>query len=74
MSEKIRNSSDFKAVVTLGTGGSELGPSMVVKALAGFHDGPMIHFVGNADPQSLYDVLKLCDPKSTLFVVVSKSF
>ena len=47
---------------------------MVVKALAGFHDGPMIHFVGNADPQSLYDVLKLCDPKSTLFVVVSKSF
>ena len=72
--ESVRDDKDITAVVNLGIGGSDLGPAMVVRALAGAHDGPECHFVGNICPTDLHDVLVQCDPHKTLFVVTSKTF
>lgn len=72
--EAVRTNDAVKHVVNLGIGGSDLGPSMVTQGLAGFHDGPTMHYVSNIDPSALFDVLADCDPHSTLFIVTSKSF
>ena len=72
--ENLRDNQDITAVVNLGIGGSDLGPAMVVRALAGYHDGAACHFVGNICPTDLHDVLARCNPHKTLFVVTSKTF
>jgi glucose-6-phosphate isomerase len=64
----------FSDVVNLGIGGSDLGPQMMVQALAPFHDGPRVHFVANVDPAHLDATLRQLDPRSTLFIVASKTF
>jgi len=61
-------------VVNIGIGGSDLGPAMAVKALAPYHDGPRCHFVSNVDPADIADVLRSCDPATTLVIVASKTF
>ncbi|MEJ6401762.1 glucose-6-phosphate isomerase [Yoonia sp. 2307UL14-13] len=61
-------------VVNIGIGGSDLGPAMAVKALAPYHDGPRCHFVSNVDPADIADVLRRCDPTTTLVIVASKTF
>jgi len=61
-------------VVNLGIGGSDLGPQMMTLALAPYHDGPRVAFVSNVDPEHLRGTLARLDPKSTLFVVASKTF
>ena len=72
--DNLRATDSITNVVNLGIGGSDLGPAMVTQGLAGFHDGPALHFVGNVDPAALYDALAQCDPHKTLFIVTSKSF
>ena len=72
--ESVRRNPNITTVVNLGIGGSDLGPKMVTQALAGFHDGPVCHFVGNICPTDLHDVLITCDPHKTLFIVTSKTF
>ena len=72
--DSLRANESITTVVNLGIGGSDLGPAMVTQGLAGFHDGPALHFVGNVDPAALYDALAQCDPYKTLFIVTSKSF
>ncbi|WP_316863111.1 glucose-6-phosphate isomerase [uncultured Cohaesibacter sp.] len=64
----------FTDVVNIGIGGSDLGPHMVTRALAAFHDGPNVHFVSNVDGAHMGDTLKLLDPARTLFLVASKTF
>jgi len=61
-------------VVSLGIGGSDLGPRMVTEALTPYHDGPAVHFVSNVDGSDLSDTLERLSPESTLFIVVSKTF
>jgi glucose-6-phosphate isomerase len=61
-------------VINIGIGGSDLGPAMAVKALAPYHDGPRCHFVSNVDPADIADVLRACDPETTLVIVASKTF
>ncbi|MEL6570435.1 MAG: glucose-6-phosphate isomerase [Pseudomonadota bacterium] len=61
-------------VVNIGIGGSDLGPAMAVKALAPYHDGPRCHFVSNVDPADIAQVLRGCDPSTTLVIVASKTF
>jgi len=61
-------------VVNIGIGGSDLGPAMAVKALAPYHDGPRCHFVSNVDPADIAQVLRACDPATTLVIVASKTF
>ena len=62
-------------VVNIGIGGSDLGPRVVVEALAEFHqDGLDIDFVANIDPFDIEHVLARAEPETTLFIVASKSF
>lgn len=62
-------------VVNLGIGGSDLGPRMVVRALAA-HQQPdlRIHFVSNMDSADLAPLLARLNHRSTLFIVTSKTF
>jgi len=61
-------------VVNIGIGGSDLGPAMATKALAPYHDGPRCHFTSNVDPADVAQVLRGCDPATTLVIVASKTF
>ena len=61
-------------IVSIGIGGSDLGPAMAVQALAPFHQGPEVHFVGNIDPSHMADCLEGLQPATTAFIVISKSF
>ena len=72
--EKIRLENQFKDVINIGIGGSDLGPAMVTRALRPDHDGPRVHFVSNVDGAHLADTLKGLDPARTLIIVASKTF
>jgi glucose-6-phosphate isomerase len=61
-------------VVNIGIGGSDLGPAMATLALAPYQDGPRLHFVSNVDGAHIADTLKNLDPKTTFFIVASKTF
>jgi glucose-6-phosphate isomerase len=64
----------FTDVVSIGIGGSDLGPSMATKALAPWHDGPRVHFVSNVDGAHLQDTLSTLVPGQTLLIISSKTF
>ncbi len=62
-------------VVNIGIGGSDLGPSMACQALKPFHQkGLATHFVSNVDGAHITETLAGLDPKTTLFLVASKTF
>ena len=59
----------------MGIGGSHLGPQRAVLARRAFADKPqMIHFVPNVAGVQLLVVLAVCKPRSTLFLIASKTF
>lgn len=65
----------IQRVVNIGIGGSDLGPQMVCRALQHHNvHGIRSDFVSNVDPADIYSVLSQCDPETTLFLVVSKTF
>jgi glucose-6-phosphate isomerase len=65
----------IERIVHLGTGGSDLGPRLVVDALAESASArPRVDFAANVDPLDLDRRLRQADPATTLFVVVSKTF
>ena len=65
----------IRDVVNIGIGGSALGPKLVVHALAASrHPELRFHFVSNPDSASLAPLLDSLDPRTTLFVLASKSF
>lgn len=65
----------IERIVHLGTGGSDLGPRLVVDALGESASArPRIDFAANVDPIDLDRRLRDADPATTLFVVVSKTF
>lgn len=61
-------------VVSIGIGGSHLGPRMATQALSPFGDGPNVHFTSNVDGGPIDALLARLDPGRTLFVVCSKTF
>lgn len=61
-------------VVSVGIGGSYLGPKMVFQALRTYAQGLRMHFVSNADGHDLDAVLSKVDPETTLFIITSKVF
>ncbi|MGX6648934.1 glucose-6-phosphate isomerase [Maricaulaceae bacterium MS644] len=64
-----------RRIVNIGIGGSDLGPRMVYDALKAFRrPGMEARFVSNLDPADLDDALEGADPRTTLILVVSKSF
>jgi glucose-6-phosphate isomerase len=65
----------FTDVVNIGIGGSDLGPTMAVVALRPFHSGHVrCHFVSNVDGTQFADLTEDLDPRSTLFIICSKTF
>jgi glucose-6-phosphate isomerase len=65
----------FTDVVNIGIGGSDLGPAMVTLALEPYTRRDLrSHYVSNVDGAHLHDTLKRLDPRSTLFIVASKTF
>ncbi|QHT55243.1 glucose-6-phosphate isomerase [Cellulomonas sp. H30R-01] len=64
-----------RTVVNIGIGGSDLGPVMAYEALKPYvQDGLEVRFVSNIDPTDLAEKVKGLDPRTTLFVVASKTF
>ncbi|MCK7545566.1 glucose-6-phosphate isomerase [Marinobacter bryozoorum] len=62
-------------VVSIGIGGSYLGPRMMTEALTPYtRDGIRCHYVANIDGTDISEVLASVRPESTLFLVQSKSF
>jgi len=62
-------------VVNIGIGGSDLGPVMVCEALKHYSKRDLkMHFVSNIDGTDLAEVLKLCNPETTIFIIASKTF
>lgn len=74
LSEKIREEGQITDVVNIGVGGSDLGAHMVCKALKHLADGPKAHFVSNIDGAHINQKLETLNPKTTLFLIASKSF
>ncbi|KAH9822703.1 Phosphoglucose isomerase [Melampsora americana] len=83
-SEAVRSGShkgytgkSIDTVVNIGIGGSDLGPVMVTEALAYYagQERPITpHFCSNIDGTHLAEILRKCDPETTLFIVASKTF
>lgn len=73
----------FEDLVVVGIGGSSLGGRALADALLGTHWNeisaedrehyPRLHFLENADPESVASLLRRIDPRRTLFNIVSKS-
>ena len=62
-------------VVNIGIGGSDLGPRMAAKALTAWQQPDLtVHFVANVDSADLATVLAGLNPRTTLFIVASKTF
>ncbi|MBW3165236.1 glucose-6-phosphate isomerase [Ferrimonas balearica] len=65
----------FTDVVSIGIGGSFLGPKIMSEALRPYWRGDLrCHFVANIDGTALTEKLKKLDPKRTLILMSSKSF
>ncbi|MBC3869814.1 glucose-6-phosphate isomerase [Undibacterium oligocarboniphilum] len=62
-------------VVNIGIGGSDLGPKLATRALSAYQH-PNLHFyyVSNLDSAHLAPLLEKLDPRTTLFIVASKTF
>ena len=81
-SEQVRSGSwkgykgqPISDIVNIGMGGSDLGPVMVTEALKPFARRDLkMHFVSNIDSTQLVEVLRICQPSTTLFLVASKTF
>ncbi len=65
----------IRDVVNIGIGGSDLGPRMATQALAA-HRVPHLrtHYVANVDGADLATTLQGLAPRTTLFVIASKTF
>lgn len=65
-------------VVNIGVGGSDLGPLMASRALHQFEPAeggrPKLHFVSSMDGSQLDSLLASLNPRTTVFIVSSKSF
>ena len=62
-------------IVSIGIGGSDLGPVMVTECLRPYaKEGLEVHFVSNVDGTHISETLKRLDPETTLFLIASKTF
>lgn len=64
----------IRQVLSIGIGGSHLGPEVVATALPAGPDAPSVRFLSNVDPAQCERALAGLDPAETLVMVVSKTF
>lgn len=81
--ERIRKDPDIRQLIHIGIGGSDLGPRLLIQALAHMPrqsavphqgEGVKVHFAGNGDLHELESVLGSLDPSEVQIVLCSKSF
>ncbi|MDO6683159.1 MULTISPECIES: glucose-6-phosphate isomerase [unclassified Oceanobacter] len=69
------NNAPFTDVVSIGIGGSFLGPKLASNALKPYSDsGLNVHYLANIDGTHITEILKHLNPATTLFIIQSKSF
>ena len=66
--------SDATDIVSVGIGGSDLGPRLMVDALALQGARFRVHFISNVDGHAAQRVLAGLDPARTAAIVISKTF
>lgn len=67
--------SEVTDIVSVGIGGSDLGPRLAVDALSGPSPGRFrVHFLSNVDGHAAQRVLAGLDPRRTAAVLISKTF
>jgi glucose-6-phosphate isomerase len=72
---KGQTGKSIKHIVNIGIGGSDLGPVMVCEALKPYAKRDLeMHFCSNIDGTHMAEILKKCDPETTLFLIASKTF
>lgn len=82
LSEKLRSGAwvgytgkTITDIVSIGIGGSNLGPLMACEALKAYSDKRFnIHFASNIDGVQIAEVLEGLNPETSLFVISSKTF
>ena len=65
---------DVTDIVSIGIGGSDLGPRLVADALSLPGARFRVHFVSNVDGNAAQRVLAALDPKRSAAIVISKTF
>jgi glucose-6-phosphate isomerase len=65
---------DVTDIVSVGIGGSDLGPRMVVDALALPDARFRVHFISNVDGAAAQRTLAALDPRKTAAILISKTF
>lgn len=66
---------EITTIVNIGIGGSDLGPVMVCEALKCYSKRDLkMCFASNVDGTHMMEILRSCDPETTLFLVASKTF
>ncbi|MEO6076179.1 MAG: glucose-6-phosphate isomerase [Dokdonella sp.] len=72
---KGQSGKPMRHVISIGIGGSDLGPVMAYEALRHYSDsGIDFHFVSNVDPTDFVEAVRDLDPAETLFIICSKTF
>jgi len=66
--------SNITDIISIGIGGSDLGPRLVVDALATPDARFRVHFVSNVDGEAIQRVLAQLHPERTAAVLISKTF
>lgn len=61
-------------IVSIGIGGSNLGPYMVTEALKPYKNHLNMHFISNIDSTHIFETLRFLNPETTLFIITSKTF
>jgi glucose-6-phosphate isomerase len=65
----------IRNVVSIGIGGSDLGPVMAYEALRHYSRRDMtFRFISNVDPTDFAEATRDLDPEETLFIICSKTF
>ena len=65
----------MRNVVSIGIGGSDLGPVMAYEALREYSQRDLeFRFVSNVDPTDFVEAVRGFDPAETLFIICSKTF
>ncbi|WGZ34527.1 glucose-6-phosphate isomerase [Xylella fastidiosa] len=69
------DASEVTDIVSVGIGGSDLGPRLVVDALRPISQGRFrVHFVSNVDGAAMRRTLDMLDPSRTAGILISKTF
>ncbi|HET9836523.1 MAG TPA: glucose-6-phosphate isomerase [Rhodanobacteraceae bacterium] len=65
----------LRNVISIGIGGSDLGPVMAYEALRDYSRRDMVfRFVSNVDPTDFVEATRDLEPAETLFIICSKTF